>query len=145
MTLDMPVLKIVYEKSKLMPNIPHKVYVNNVPVGMMSGDEVSVQFPSDGMYHVRIQSLIPFISGSAVCNVESNVRNVLRFKDREKIWDMLFGVDIVLWILSLILTFPHPWNIVYEVFTNGYFVFWIVYEYAIRKKYFKFCFEKFKE
>ena len=30
-----------------------------------------------------------------------------------------------------------PWTWVYEIFTNGYFVAWIVYEWVIRKKYFR--------
>ena len=29
-----------------------------------------------------------------------------------------------------------PWTRIYEIFTNGYFILWLLYEWKIRKKYY---------
>lgn len=62
----------------------------------------------------------------------------LEFSDREQVWDALFVVDVVLWVVKRFLHLASPSTWLYEVFTNGYFVLWLIYEWRIRNHYFKF-------
>ena len=52
--------------------------------------------------------------------------------------DVLFVVDVVLWIVKRFLHLAAPWTWIYEVFTNGYYLLWLLYEWRIRNHYFKF-------
>ena len=139
----MPILTIVQKKSRLMPALPHKLVVNNQVVGIMKGAETNVELPA-GQYNIMIQSMLPFFSASMDVTVHSGVRNVLTFSDREKIWDALLVVDMVLWVAELFFELPSPWGIVYQVFTNGYLVAWLVYEWMIRKRYCRMDFGTYK-
>ncbi len=139
----MPTLTIIQKKSRLMPALPHKLVVNNQVVGIMKGTETNVELPA-GQYNIMIQSMLPFFSASMDVTVHSGVRNVLTFSDREKIWDALLVVDMVLWVAELFFELPSPWDVVYQVFTNGYLVAWLVYELVIRKRYFRMNFGTYK-
>lgn len=129
-------LKIRQKHSKFSLTIPHKVWINNQLIGIMKDPEVSVEIP-EGRYLVTIQSIFPFIYTSAPMLVQEGVVNVFSFHDREKWWDVLFVIDLVLWFADIFFTLPAPWDLVYKIFTNGYFVLWLVYEWIIRKKYFR--------
>ena len=126
-----------------MPAIPHKILINNSLVGIMSTPEINITLPK-GEYQITIQSMIPFFSASQWINVQSGVRNVLTFHDREKWWDMLLYLDLILWVAEIFFTLPSPWDTVYSIFTNGYFAIWILYEFIIRKKYFRLEFSTYK-
>lgn len=139
----MGILTIKHKKSVLMPTIPHKILINNILVGTMQGTEASLEIP-EGEYRVTIQSMIPFFSASQWINVQSGVRNMLTFRDREKWWDLLLYLDLGMWFADLFFTLPSPWNTVYSIFTNGYFAVWIAYEFIIRKKYFRLEFSTYK-
>ena len=133
----MALLHIVQRRSKFSLNIPHKLLIDGHFVGVMKGGKVSVEIPM-GEYDITIQSMIPFISGTRRVSVLPRSETTLEFSDREKWWDVLFVVDIVLWILKRFLHLASPWTWIYEVFTNGYFILWLLYEWRIRKQYFKF-------
>lgn len=139
----MPTLEIQQKRSKLMPPIPHLIFINNQFVGQMQGDNVKIDIPS-GEYNIRIQSLIRWFSSTQHVRIDSNVKNILTFGDREKVWDALFLVDIVGSIAKLFFTLPHPWEIIYEIFSWGYLILWLVYEWAIRKRYFRTEFAQYK-
>ena len=132
-------LKIVHHTSKLMTKIPHRILINHQLIGLMNTPEINIQL-LEGRYLITIQSVFPLFSASMAVGVSENVENVLAFSDREKWWDLLFVLDLALWIAQLFFTLPAPWNIVYKVFTNGYFALWLLYEWLIRKHYFKLSF-----
>jgi len=115
--------------------IPHKIIINGQLLGIMQTRELQIQMPP-GHYVLTIQSMIPFISASQNVTVQEGVVNYAEFHDREKWWDYLFIIDIVLWLADFFFTLPHPWGLIYKIFTNGYFVVWLLYEFIIRKKYF---------
>ena len=115
--------------------IPHKVWINGVLLGIMKGNEVNIEIP-EGHYVVTIQSMVPILSASTPINVTYGAVNVVAFHDREKWWDYLFVIDIVCWFADFFFTLPQPWGLIYKIFTNGYFVLWLLYEWLIRKKYF---------
>lgn len=131
----MPILSILQQRSRLMPAIPHYIIINNQYVNVMQKDVLYIEMP-EGVYEVRIQSMIKWFSSTQWISVEKDVKNILTFGDREKIWDALFVFDIILDVVRLIIGLPNPWNWIYQIFTNGYFAVWIIYEWCIRKHYF---------
>ena len=130
-------LTIVQKRGKFSLNIPHKLLIDGRFVGIMKAKKVSVEMPM-GEYAITIQSMIPFISASQRVTLSPRSETTLEFSDREKWWDALFVVDIVLWTIKRFLPLAAPWTWIYEVFTNGYFLLWLLYEWRIRKHYFKF-------
>lgn len=131
----MPQLIIRQHRSPLMPRLPHLILINGQLIGQMQQDEVRIDMPA-GLYEVRIQSLIRWFSATQRVKIDPGVQNLLSFRDREGVWDALFVVDIVLEVVSYFLTLARPWNIIYKCFTWGYLLLWLLYEWAIRKKYF---------
>lgn len=118
-------------------NVPHKLLIDGRFVGIMKDKRVSIEMPM-GEYEITIQSMIPFISASQRVTMSLRGETTLEFADREKWWDMLFVLDVVLWIVKRFLHLAAPWTWIYEVFTNGYFLLWLLYEWRIRNHYFKF-------
>lgn len=57
--------------------------------------------------------------------------------DKERWWNILFGIDLVLWLIRFFIEFPYPWNIVYEVVSNGFFALSLARIWFIRNKYFQ--------
>lgn len=133
----MALLHIVQRRGKFSLNVPHKLLIDGQFIGIMKVKKVSVEMPM-GEYAITIQSMIPFISATQRVTVSPRSETTLEFSDREKWWDALFVVDIVLWIVKRFLHLAAPWTWIYEVFTNGYFLLWLLYEWRIRKRYFKF-------
>ena len=129
-------LVITSKMSRLMRKIPHKMLINSRFVGIMQTPEVVVDMPS-GQYELTIQSMFPYFSSTQIVTVQEASETHLEFADRELWWDILFVVDIVLWIVKRFLHLAAPWTWIYEIFTNGYFVLWLIYEWRIRKNYFR--------
>lgn len=89
-----------------------------------------------GVYQITIQSIVPYFSASETIQLLPDETKSLEFRDRERGWDILFGIDIVLWIVKRFLHLAAPWTWIYEIFTNGYFILWLLYEWRIREKYY---------
>lgn len=134
-------LKLIQKRAKFSLNIPHKILINNVFVGIMKTSEIQIEMPP-GHFKITIQSMFPFISAEKEIDVEEGVDNVLEFWDREKWWDRLLVIDIVMWVLQLFLTLPPKIDLAYKIFTYGIFILWLIYEWCIRKNYFRMEFYK---
>lgn len=120
--------------------LPYWVFVNEQPVGIMRTPEVHIAMPS-GSFNVAVRLMFSFgkrlwgIGGERVVTLgENDVR--LRISDHERWWNLLFDIDLVVWLASFFFTLPHPWNIVYEVLSNGFFAVWILRIWFKRKTYF---------
>lgn len=129
-------LTISKECSELMAKLPNRIIINGRIVGVMQQKTVSLRIPK-GEYNIMIQSFIPFLYSSDEVEIQTGVENVVSFKNRERIWDILFSIDLVLWIAGFFVTLPVPWDMVYEVATNVFLAVWLVYEFCIRKKYYR--------
>lgn len=116
--------------------LPHKIYFNGQLLGIMQRKEIQVKGIPEGRYRLKIQSMIPFIFAEKDIDIKRGA-NAVTFSDREKFWDILFTIDLVLVIVKLFITLPDNINLIYNIVTNGYFALWIVYEWVIRKRYFK--------
>lgn len=108
----------------------------------MRGEEVKGNVPP-GKYRVDIKLLLGLwkwnmsLSSSVETEVGADETRVISFGNREQWWDVLFNIDLAIWLLSFFFTIPHPWNIVYHVLSEGFFVAWLIRLWYIRKRYFE--------
>ncbi|MBQ8761368.1 MAG: hypothetical protein IJZ06_08115 [Bacteroidales bacterium] len=127
---------IIQKKRRFMPLLPHKILIGGQLIGLMRTPCVHINIPQ-GMYEVTIQSVFPFIKTSAVAKINEGVDNVLEFEDKEKYWDILFSVDMLLWIASLFISLQKPYSTIYHIISEGLFAIWLIHIIVIRKRYFK--------
>lgn len=116
--------------------LPHKIYFNGQLLGIMQRKEIQLKGIPEGKYSLKIQSMIPFIYAEKEIGIKRGA-NTVTFSDREKFWDILFTIDLVLVIVKLFITLPDNIDLIYKIVTNGYFVIWLIYEWVIRKRYFR--------
>ena len=116
--------------------LPHKIYFNGQLLGIMQRKEIQLKGIPEGKYSLKIQSMIPFIYAEKEIGVKRGA-NTITFSDREKFWDILFTIDLVLVIVKLFITLPDNLDLIYKIVTNGYFAIWLIYEWVIRKRYFR--------
>lgn len=128
-------LQIIHKGSKTSQLIPHKVYLNGTFIGILKDKSVQLQGLPEGLYNLKIESLIPFFYAQKIISLQ-NQNNIISFKDREQFWDILFVIDIILIVLQWFITLPPNIGHWYNIFTNGYMILWIIYEWIIRKNYF---------
>lgn len=133
-------LTIIQQRGKFSITIPHKILIDGQFVGIMKDKQVTIEMPM-GQYDITIQSMVPFISSTQTVDLQYNSNISLSFSDREQLWDALFILDIILWIVKRFLHLASPWTWIYEIFTNAYFILWLIYEWRIRNHYFKFHLE----
>ena len=131
----MPTLTIIQKKRKFTPMLPHKILIGGQIIGLMRRPSVRIDIPQ-GLYEVTIQSIFPFIKTAAIVKIEEGVDNVLEFEDKEKYWDMVFSLDMVLWIASLFIELQKPYSTVYHIVSEGLFAIWLIHIIVIRNKYF---------
>lgn len=130
--------QLTIQQSRRWLNLPvaHQILIDGHSIGIMKGSSVTIEIPS-GQYDVTIQSMIPYFSGTQSVQIPLRGETILTFTERDGWMDPIFTVDILLCILKLFINFPSPWNWIYEVVTNGFFVLWLVWMWCIRKKYFR--------
>ena len=58
---------------------------------------------------------------------------ICEFHDRERLWNILFDIDLVLWVVSWFVQMPP----LYKILSDAFFVIWIVRLVLIRKKYYR--------
>ena len=116
--------------------LPHKIYFNGQLLGIMQRKEIQVKEIPEGKYRLKIQSMIPLLYAEKEIQIKRG-ENAVTFSDREKFWDILFTIDLVLVIVKWFITLPDQINLIYNIVTNGYFAVWLIYEWVIRKRYFR--------
>ena len=117
-------------------SFPHKIYFNGRLLGVMQRKEIQISDIPEGNYQLKIQSMVPFIYAEKDIHIKRG-ENTVTFSDREKFWDIVFTLDLILVIAKLFITLPDNINLIYKIVTNGYFALWLIYEWMIRKRYFK--------
>ena len=129
-------LTIIKDCSELMAKLPNRIFINGRFVGIMQQKKVNIMIP-EGTYNIMIQSPIPFLYATDQIEIQHDVENIVAFKNRERIWDILFMIDLVLWIAGFFVTLPSPWDLIYEISTDTILALWLIYEFCIRKKYYR--------
>jgi hypothetical protein len=117
--------------------LPHKIYINDTLLGILTTPKLCIKDIPEGQYQLKIQSMVPFLTSSATIDIVKDGENTVTFSDRERFWNLLFVIDMVLIILSWIIGIPPEIKHIYDIITSGYLVIWLLYEWSIRKKYFK--------
>ena len=90
-----------------------------------------------GIHVITIQGSIPLFSAKTQLCLRVGIESHLEFYSRERLWDVLFSMDLILCVLKFFFTFPSPWGWIYEVVTNGFFLVWLIYEWLIRKQFYR--------
>lgn len=143
-------LTIRHQRHFFEPHLPHLVFIDGHYAATMQGDETTMQIPS-GDYALRIQcggrmalrllsritrsqrSVDLSVSSSTQLHIERTSRQTtVTFRDRERLWNILFDLDLVAWFVSLFVTFPP----IYRIVSDAFFVIWLVRLIAIRKRYY---------
>ncbi|MBQ3739799.1 MAG: hypothetical protein II856_01190 [Bacteroidales bacterium] len=126
------------------PKLPHAVFINGYFAGMMKDNDACIEVPP-GSYSLRVQfggplrlgksgkSIDLSLSSTTQVEVPKNEVIVCEFHDRERLWNILFDIDLVLWIISLFVTMP----LLYKILSNLFFAIWLVRLVIIRKRYYK--------
>lgn len=116
---------------------------------LMKGDELKVEIPWE-YCDVRIQcgGVIPLrlisrirkkathldLSVSSTTRLEMPFGNesTITFRDRERLWNILFDIDLVLWLVSLFVAMP----LAYKIISDAFFAIWLIRLIIIRKRYY---------
>ena len=143
-------LTIRHHRHLFEPRLPHLVFIDGHYAATMKGDETSMQIPS-GNYALRIQcggrlplwllsrisrsqrSVDLSVSSTTLLHIEhTSQQTTVTFRDRERLWNILFDLDLVAWLVSLFVTFPP----IYRIVSDAFFAIWLVRLIAIRKRYY---------
>lgn len=138
-------------KDKSFLHLPHMIYLNNIPLGIMGRVGKDALNPklkkapleatillNPGHYTLCVRSMFKWFYSTIELDVSEDKTSVIEFDHKEFWWDMLFLGDIVICIALQFIELASPWETVYDVVSNGVFLVWLIHEIRIRKKYFKF-------
>ena len=126
------------------PKLPHAVFINGYYAGMMKDHDLRIEIPS-GSYSLKVQfgGLIPLgksgksldlsVSSTAQVEVLQKGDVLCEFHDRERLWNILFDIDLILWVVSWFVTLPQ----LYKILSDVFFVIWLVRLVVIRKRYYR--------
>lgn len=135
----------------LEPRLPHGIYLDGHLVCMMQRDMVRLQLPA-GTYDLRIQFGGPItlplikrlfhsdrqldlsVSSTTQLTLKPQSETRLVFRDRERLWNLLFDIDLVASIVTLFVATPP----LYKIISNAFFALWLVRLVVIRKRYYHF-------
>lgn len=125
------------------PRLPHSLFIDGLYAGTMLGDELRMEIPP-GFYSLRVQfggrlsigkngkSIDLSLSATQHVEIPRGKDVTVTFHDRERLWNILFDIDLVVWIVSLFVTMPP----LYKILSDVFFVIWIVRLIIIRKRYY---------
>ena len=128
-------LEIEDHSTMMGMSLPHKIFFNGQLLCIMKKKAKISGIPC-GKYKFTIQSMFPFISAETEIEIRQG-ENKVTFTDKEKFWDVLFTIDLILMVVHWFVHLPDNIDLIYRIVTDGYFIIWLIYEWTIRKKYFK--------
>lgn len=137
----MPILTL-HRRQIFKLSIPYWVFINEHPIGIMQGKEVNIELPP-AQFDLSIRIILTLwkwrfqIKGEKKVFLKEGQHLDLMITDRERWWNILFDLDLVFWIAKLFFELSYPWNTIYEVVSNGFFVLWAIRIWCIRNNYFK--------
>lgn len=110
-------------------------------VCLMRSREVVIAMPA-GRFIVSVKLVFKLakwtfsISGEHEIETSNEKPTTLVISDRERLWNILFNIDLVVWAVSFFFTLPSRWNVIYHILSEGFFALWILRIIIIRKRYF---------
>lgn len=119
--------------------LPFWIFIDERPAGVMRTPDIGIALPT-GSYTIAVRLLFGFgrwsfaIGGQRRIDVTDRPQH-FRISDRERFWNALFNLDLLVWVASFFVTIPHPWNIVYHVLSDGFFILWALRIWYVRDRY----------
>lgn len=126
------------------PKIPHMVFLDGLYAGMLKDGRLQLNVPH-GNYELKVQfgGRVPIskrgksidISVSSTRPIKVPITGDVEyvFHDRERLWNLLFDIDLIVWVVSWFVTMPP----LYKILSDTFFAVWMVRLILIRKKYYK--------
>jgi len=137
-------LTIRHKRHWYEPKLPHAVFLNGFYTGTLKDGQLQGELPP-GNYALRVQfgGQVPIgkkgkiidlsVSSTEQVEIPPTGEVLCEFHDRERLWNILFDIDLILWIVSLFITMPP----LYKILSDAFFVIWLVRLVIIRKRYYK--------
>jgi len=125
------------------PKLPHAVFLDGLYAGMLRDDHLALDAPH-GSYNLRVQyggrvplgksgkSIDLSLSSTKQIEVRRQGDTECVFHDRERIWNILFDIDLIIWVVSWFVTMP----VIYKIVSDLFFAIWLVRIVLIRKRYY---------
>lgn len=120
------------------------VFLDGLYAGMLKDDRLQLNAPR-GKYELKVQfggrvpigksgrSIDMSVSSTKPIEVPSTGDAEYVFHDRERLWNLLFDIDLIVWVVSWFVTMPP----LYKILSDAFFAVWLVRLILIRKKYYK--------
>ncbi len=120
------------------------VFLDGLYAGMLKDDRLQLNAPR-GKYELKVQfgGRVPIgKSGRSIDMSVSSTKPIVVpstgdveyvFHDRERLWNLLFDIDLIVWVVSWFVTMPP----LYKILSDAFFAVWLVRLILIRKKYYK--------
>lgn len=120
------------------------VFLDGLYAGMLKDDRLQLNAPR-GKYELKVQfggrvpigksgrSIDMSVSSTKSIEVPSTGDVEYVFHDRERLWNLLFDIDLIVWVVSWFVTMPP----LYKILSDAFFAVWLVRLILIRKKYYK--------
>lgn len=137
-------LTIRHQRHWYEPKLPHAVFLDGLYAGMLKDDLLQLDAPM-GNYTLKVQfggrvpigkngkSIDVSVSSTEHVEVARNGNTECVFHDRERLWNILFDLDLIAWVVSWFMAMPPLYKIVSDLF----FAVWLVRLVLIRKRYYK--------
>ena len=135
-------LLTLHRKQRSKWAVPYWICINGCPLGLMRTPEVNMKMPA-GTFTVEMKIMFKVwkwtggLGGRKTVTMGENDHLHIHITDRERWWNWLFNLDLVLWLVRFCFTLPDPWGLVYHIVSDGFFVVWLLRLWIIRKRYFK--------
>jgi hypothetical protein len=120
------------------------VFLDGLYAGMLKDGRLQLNAPR-GKYELKVQfgGRVPIgKSGRSIDMSVSSTKPIVVpstgdveyvFHDRERLWNLLFDIDLIVWVVSWFVTMPP----LYKILSDAFFAVWLVRLILIRKKYYK--------
>jgi len=137
-------LTIRHKRHWYEPRLPHVVFLDGLYAGMLKDGQLRLEVPH-GSYDLRVQfggrlplggsgkSIDLSVSSTERVEIPQRVDVECSFHDRERLWNILFDIDLIVWVVSWFVTMPP----LYKIVSDAFFALWLVRLGLIRKKYYK--------
>lgn len=126
------------------PKVPHMVFLDGLYAGTLQNNNLQIDAPK-GSYALRVQfggrvpigkkgkSIDLSLSSTKQVDVTQTGDVLCEFHDRERLWNLLFDIDLIAWIVSMFVDMPPA----YKIISDTFFALWIIRLIIIRKKYYR--------
>lgn len=126
------------------PRLPHAVFLDGLYAGMLKDDQLQLNAPR-GNYDLKVQfgGRVPIGKSGKTIDVSISSTKQIEvpyvgdveyvFHDRERLWNIMFDIDLIAWVVSWFVTMPP----LYKIISDAFFAVWLVRLVLIRKKYYK--------